>query len=99
MKALLFCFLLFAASQTVAEERVEELSLTTGVGELVLKATPCSVENKFGFLNEAYATEGKDVHAGCWFKDHDIVNIWFYEETPALVATYRDYYFLPRKAH
>lgn len=77
-------------------EGFKEISMKTTVGEVVLTTSPCTVVNEQGFEFSAYATEGEVIHNGCWFKDHDIVNILFYEEDPHLVASYRDYYFLPR---
>jgi len=75
---------------------VQELSMKTDVGEVVLQITPCTVKNKHGFAYSAYATEGDIIHKGCWHKDGDIVNIWFYDENPTLVASFKDYYFLPK---
>lgn len=75
---------------------VQELSMKTDVGEVVLQSTPCKVKNKHGFAYSAYATEGNIIHNGCWNKDGDIVNILFYDETPVLVASFKDYYFLPK---
>ena len=86
-----------------AEELPQELAMGTDVGEVVLTVKNCDIQNKNGFIYSAYATEKYDnttgeskTHAGCWFKDHDIVNIWFYEESEPIVATYKDYHFKPR---
>jgi hypothetical protein len=79
-----------------AEELPKELVMKTDVGEVVLTVEECHVVNEHGFAYHAYATEGDIKHNGCWNKDHDIVNIWFYEEPKDLVATYRDYHFKPR---
>lgn len=97
----LTCIIGFYSCASKAE--VSELAMATDVGEVVLTVKDCDKENKRGFIYSAYATEKYDnttgtarVHAGCWYKDHDIVNIWFYDESEPLVATYRDYHFKPR---
>ena len=85
------------ASMANADELPKELSLKTDVGDVVLTINPCKVENSHGFAYEAYATDGDVKHNGCWFKDHDIVNILFYDEPIKLVATFKDYLFKARK--
>ena len=80
-----------------ADELPKELAIKTDVGEVVLTISPCKVDNNHGFIYEAYATDGDKTHNGCWFKDHDIVNILFYDEPIKLVATFRDYLFKARK--
>ena len=97
MKSLLLLILLTLSTPVFAENYTGELVLTTTVGEVVLTVEPCAVTNEHGFEYISYATDNGSRHEGCWFKDHDIVNIWFYAENPALVATYKDYYFKPRK--
>ena len=79
-----------------AELLQDELAMKTDVGEVVITIKQCDETNTKGFEYAAYATEGAQRHEGCWFKDHDIVNIWFYAEHLPLVATYKDYYFKPR---
>lgn len=84
------------ASIAKADELPKELAIKTDVGEVVLTVNDCKVENNHGFIYEAYATDGDKTHNGCWFKDHDIVNILFYDEPIKLVATFRDYMFKAR---
>jgi hypothetical protein len=92
-------FLLLAYGLSVkAEELPKELTLKTVTGEVVLTVNPCNVVNEHGFEYEAYATDGAVVHKGCWYRDHDIVNILFpFEEPAPLIATFRDHLFVPRK--
>lgn len=75
---------------------VSELEMKTDVGSVVLTIKECKVANTGHFEYEAYATDGAVIHKGCWNKDHDIVNIWFYDEKPQLVASFKDYYFTPK---
>ena len=97
MNSFILVLMLLLSSPVFAENYTSELVLTTAVGEVVLTVEPCDIPNEHGFEYISYATENSVRHEGCWFKDHDIVNIWFYAEDPALVATYKDYYFKPRK--
>lgn len=84
-----------------AGDVAKTLEMPTYVGKIVLTVEQCPKENKHNFNYKAYATEKNThtgiltVHEGCWNKDVDIVNIWFYNEVPELVATYKDYYFVP----
>lgn len=96
IKLVLLGTLLTLSLPTVAEE----LSMKTDVGKVSLTDKPCVEQNTHGFDWEAYATENDPhsgvtgiVHKGCWSKVGDIVSIWFYQETPKLLATYKDYYF------
>jgi len=85
------------ASVASADEVTKELTLPTVSGEVVLTVDPCPVESSHGFEYAAYATDGAVTHNGCWFKDHDIVNILFYDEPIKLVATFKDYLFKARQ--
>jgi hypothetical protein len=84
------------ASVAKADELPKEMTLITVSGEVVLTINPCKVDNNHGFAYDAYATDGDVKHNGCWFKDHDIVNILFYDEPVKLVATFKDYLFKAR---
>lgn len=78
-------------------EPPKELVMPTDVGKVAITSTPCTVENKHGFVYEAYATEHKDggviTHKGCWNKKDNVVHIWFYDEEPPIVATFKDTHF------
>jgi hypothetical protein len=96
MRKLLLLSLLLVSFHTKAEE----LSMATDVGKLALTNLPCKQVPNQGFIFEAYATENDPktgitnlVHQGCWTKTEDIVSIWFYKESPPLIAQYKDYYF------
>lgn len=88
---------IFGAKIAFGEELPQELSVKTVTGEVTLTIKPCKVDNNHGFVYEAYATDGDVTHNGCWFKDHDIVNILFYDEPVKLVATFKDYLFKTKK--
>lgn len=87
---------IFVGAKVAAEELPQEMVIKTDVGEVVLKTNACKVDNNRGFIYKAYATDGAVVHNGCWFKDHDIVNILFYDEPVKLVASFKDYLFKAR---
>lgn len=96
-------WLCLIALNVSAEELPQELTMATDVGEVVLTIKDCDMPNNHGFIHSAYATEKyinttgeTKTHNGCWYKDHDIVNIWFYEEYDSPVATYKDHHFKPR---
>lgn len=80
-------------------ELPQELVMPTDVGKVAITSKDCSMPNRHGFVFDAYATEFKDgmniVHKGCWMKKGDIVYIWFYDEEPPLVASYKDFHFKP----
>ncbi len=76
-----------------------EASMNTDSGVITLLETPCSEPNQHGFIYAATATEISVsqglvmTHPGCWYRDGETVSIWFYDESPTIVATYRDYWF------
>lgn len=101
MKYLSLIALAFSLN-ALAEDLPKTLEMPPDVGKVVLTVEACPVQFRgHSFPYRAYATEknthtGVDtVHEGCWDKDVDIVNIWFYNESPPLTATYKDYYFVP----
>jgi hypothetical protein len=98
MKQLL-TLLLLIPSLLFAGEPPKELSMPTDVGKVVITSNDCSQPNSHGFGYDAYATEHKNgavvTHKGCWMKRGDIVYIWFYDESPPVVASYKDFYFKP----
>lgn len=93
--------LLALVSLPAFAELPQELAMKTDVGKVALTIKECPVKNTHGFSYSAYATEfnkevgGQVIHKGCWSKDGDVVSIWFYDEDPPLVATYKDYHFKP----
>jgi hypothetical protein len=98
MKKLLLGLMLLS-STVFAAELPKELSMLTDVGKVAITVKDCPLKNKYGFSLEAYATEKKGnetiTHPACWMKQGDIVYIWFYNESPSVVASYKDYYFKP----
>jgi len=80
-------------------ELPEELVMPTDVGKVAITVKECQVQNRHGFTYKAYATEFKEgnvvTHEGCWNKKGDIVYIWFYNEEPPVVASYKDFHFKP----
>lgn len=100
MKKLLTALLL--APSIALAELPQELFMQTDVGKVVITVKDCKEPNSKGFNLQAYATEWKDgqviVHKGCWTKDADIVYIWFYNEEPPIVASFKDYHFKPKSS-
>ena len=97
MKPLLTSLLALPLSANA--ELPQELVMPTDVGKVAITVKECQVQNRHGFNFEAYATEHKDgqviTHKGCWIKKGDIVYIWFHDEDPPVVASYKDFYFKP----
>ena len=83
----------------IAAELPQELVMPTDVGKVAITVKDCPIENRHGFGLEAYATEHKEgqviIHKGCWTKKGDIVYIWFYNEQPPIIASYKDTHFKP----
>lgn len=69
----------------------------TDVGEIVLNLEACNPPSHPEFKYTAFSSDGNDIHQGCWYEDHDIINVWWWQEQDSLVATYADYYFKARK--
>lgn len=73
--------------------------MLTDVGKIVLETAGCPTQNKHGFIYKAYATDDAAqtgqpaVHEGCWYRDHQVITIWFYNEKPPLIANYHEHYF------
>ncbi len=93
-------YLLLLALPLIANaEPPQELSMPTDVGKVAITVKECTVPNEHGFKYQAYATEHKNgeiiTHKGCWNKKEHIVHIWFYEEDPKLVASFKDSHFKP----
>lgn len=84
-----------------ADELPKELVMPTDVGKVAITTEDCPKQDNHKFPFKAYATEWKDgmqiIHKGCWSKSSDIVYIWFYDEEPGLIASYKDYHFKPEK--
>jgi hypothetical protein len=109
MKALLALGLIvstcaFAGDRDKDNGVVHEHYMKSDSGEIVLSDDACPEKNKFGFDKVAYATEKKEdgtsiLHQGCWSVDPDntAVSIWFYNESPGIVATYATRYFAKRE--
>jgi len=93
-------YLLLLALPLIANaEPPQELSMPTDVGKVAITVKDCLVPNEHGFKYEAYATEHKNgeiiTHKGCWNKKDHIVHIWFYDENPTIVASFKDSHFKP----
>lgn len=69
---------------------------------IVLTVKPCSVDKKHYPLNlpfefEAIAFDALSSGNACWFRDGDIIQIWYYEEEKIYIGSYGERLFKPVK--
>lgn len=91
-----------AFSLPVIAETTDQLVYDNPEYSIVLSVTPCKIDKKhhpYGkdFAYEAFAFDKKSSGHACWFKDGDIVNVWFWEEKQIYIGSYKDYLFKPLK--
>jgi hypothetical protein len=94
--------LMVAFSFTASAETTDQLVYDNPDYTIVLTVKPCPVDKKhypfnMPFEYEAIAFDKLSSGKGCWFKDGDIVNVWFWEEREIYIGSYRDYLFKPVK--
>jgi hypothetical protein len=94
---------LFAAFFTpVHAETTDQLVYDNPDYTIVLTVKPCPVDKKhhpYGktYEYEAIAFDKTSSGKGCWYKDGDIVNVWYHEEVKIYIGSYRAYLFNPVK--
>jgi hypothetical protein len=96
--ALLAAFLL----PTAHAETVDQLVYDNPDYTIVLTVKPCKIDKKhhpYGkdFAYEALAFDKTSSGNACWFKDGDIVNVWYWEEREIYIGSYREHLFHPVK--
>jgi hypothetical protein len=69
---------------------------------IVLNVSPCKIDRKhhpFGkdFAYEATAFDKTSLGHACWFRDSEIVQVWFWQEREIYIGSYRAYLFKPVK--
>jgi hypothetical protein len=69
---------------------------------IVLTVKPCKIDKKhhpFGkdFAYEATAFDKTSLGHACWYKDGDIVRVWYHEEREIYIGSYKSYLFKPVK--
>ncbi len=96
--ALLAAFLL----PTANAETVDQLIYENHDYSIILTVKPCKIDKKhhpFGkdFAYEATAFDETSLGHACWYKDGDIVSVWFWEERKIYIGSYREHLFKPVK--
>jgi hypothetical protein len=96
--ALMVAFLL----PTAYAETTDQLVYDNPEYSIVLTVIPCKIDKKhhpFGkdFAYEATAFDKTSLGHACWFRDGEIVHVWFWEEQKIYVGSYKAYLFKPVK--
>jgi hypothetical protein len=83
-------------------ETTDQLVYDNSDYSIVLTVKPCTVDKKhfpFGmpFAYEAVAFDKLSSGKACWFRDGDVINVWFYTEKEIYIGSYKDYLFKPVK--
>jgi hypothetical protein len=102
MKPILAALLAAFFTSSVSAETTDQLVYDNPDYSIVLTVKPCTVNAKhfpFGmkFEYEAVAFDKLSSGKACWFKDHDVINIWYYEEKEIYIGSYKAYLFKPVK--
>jgi hypothetical protein len=103
IKSKLTTAVLLAAFFTSANaETTDQLVYDNPDYSIVLTVKPCTVDAKhfpFGmpFAYEAVAFDKLSSGKACWFKDKDIVHVWYHEEREIYIGSYKAYLFKPVK--
>lgn len=100
MKKLILAALLCGFLLPAHAETVDQLVYDNPDYSIVLTVKPCTVDKKhfpFGmpFAYEAVAFDKLSSGKACWFKDHDVINVWYYEEKEIYIGSYREHLFKP----
>jgi hypothetical protein len=94
---------LFAAFFTpVHAETTDQLVYDNPDYSIVLNVTQCKIDKKhhplgMDFAYEATAFDKTSLGHACWFRDDDIVRVWFFQESKIYVGSYKAYLFKPVK--
>jgi hypothetical protein len=102
MKPILAALLAAFFTSSVSAETTDQLVYDNPDYSIVLTVKPCKIDKKhhpFGkdFAYEATAFDKLSLGYACWYKDGDIVNVWFWEEREIYIGSYREYLFKPVK--
>jgi hypothetical protein len=98
LAALLAAFLLPSAHA----ETTDQLVYDNPDYSIVLTVKPCPVDAKhfpFGmkFEYEAVAFDKLSSGKACWFRDGEVINVWYYTEKEIYIGSYKAYLFKPVK--
>jgi hypothetical protein len=94
--------LMVAFFSSAHAETVDQLVYDNPEYSIVLNVTPCKIDKKhhplgMDFAYEATAFDKLSLGHACWFRDDDIVRVWFWEESKIYVGSYKAYLFKPVK--
>jgi hypothetical protein len=92
--------LMVAFFTPVSAETVDQLVYDNPDYSIVLTVKPCTVDKKhfpFGmpFAYEAVAFDKLSSGKACWFRDGDVINVWYWEEKEIYIGSYKAYLFKP----
>lgn len=95
-----FCPLLLLNSISADAETTDQLIYDNPDYSIVLTVKPCPIDKThypfhMPFEYEAIAFDKTSSGKGCWFKDGDIIHIWYTEEKEIFIGSYRQYLFKP----
>jgi hypothetical protein len=94
--------LMVAFFTPVHAETTDQLVYDNPDYSIVLTVKPCKIDKKhhplgMDFAYEATAFDKTSLGHACWFRDDDIVRVWFFEEVKIYVGSYKAYLFKPVK--
>jgi hypothetical protein len=100
MIKLILAALLAAFFSTANAETVDELVYDNPDYSVVITTKPCPIDKKhfpYGkpFEYEALAFDKTSKGKGCWYRDGEIVSVWYYEEKEIFIGSYKAYLFKP----
>jgi hypothetical protein len=100
MKRILAALAVFLLPIFANAETVDQLVYDNPDYSIVLTVKPCTVDKKhfpFGmpFAYEAVAFDKLSSGKACWFRDGDVINVWYHEEKEIYIGSYKAYLFKP----
>jgi hypothetical protein len=100
MKPILAALAVFLLPIFANAETTDQLVYDNPDYSIVLTVKPCAVDKKhfpFGmpFAYEAVAFDKLSSGKACWFRDGDVINVWYYTEKEIYIGSYKAYLFKP----
>jgi hypothetical protein len=102
MKKPILAALMVAFFSSANAETTDQLVYDNPEYSIVLNVSTCKIDKKhhplgMDFAYEATAFDKLSLGHACWFRDDDIVRVWFFEESKIYVGSYKAYLFKPVK--
>jgi hypothetical protein len=99
-KPILAALLAAFFTSSISAETTDQLVYDNPDYSIVLTVKPCTVDKKhfpFGmpFAYEAVAFDKLSRGKACWFRDGDVINVWYYTEKEIYIGSYKAYLFKP----